>query len=1527
MKQFRKVVCAILLIVFSIGMFNVSYSYAESGSEHFLDPNFDEGIYFSVQHPDSLQTMYAGGKGIGPLNIHQWKKLTINAVFRYKDENEHIQTVSLGNSNWNSSAPDVASINVKNHSTCEVATISPGTTVISVKYEHKGKTYLGSVTLNVRKLSVSDTSTMRYAALSILSYTDLQAYTGRTVREIATPKIAGGTFEATIVDADKQILASDNYKVFADIRDLIVACAGNCKIVATRDAGSFYGVLFSYGNQYIMAFRGTEASQLDDLRSDFRLGLGLVESNQFISALNFYKEYSQYSPILTGHSLGGGLANYVSVLTGARAYTFNAPSTLVTAVSNFLNGYDYDRLGRFFRGLNDNLRTDYVNSYDWVGRVGVGDSRSNIYTGDSLFSGDNKELQSGNLDRTIYYSPAKRSNSVYPSPIAPNHHVIRMISYDEYSETVKMMGTNGATSPSFHNFSFQGSDYYFGSTWTDSITYPIHTTSNRAVVLSGEGNDTINLPGYAEEIIVAGDGDDTIYGSTGDSTYYYYSGQGKDTVYDSAGNDFLYIWGISNINIEKDNNEDNCYITVLGSSEHLIDLHLGPGTGSLSIYLNNQLFDTIQRIGVCRTISADCPIQIEIYNDQDQFIERIEDGRAYEGSGEYGYFETHETQDGYGKTLTVTSDQYHVTLIGTAEGMMKYSCLYQQNGEKRVKSISSVPVHAGAKYYPASATNNYLLLADLNGDGTIDYQPSSQEISSVSIDESLTIYLGTTAQLTPTFSPSNKQADLVWENSNPDVVSISDDGILTALGVGEATITVSALNGENASASCTVTVPDESLSIADTTVTGIEKKVAYTGEAYYPEISVTFRGMTLSEGKAYYVEYSDEVMPGTTAVVIHGLGPFQGTKTIEYEIYQYVPQTVSEAVNAIVQEMNAAGITGEYNRAVWLHNWLIDHANYDYTYSYYSADGVLLNQTGVCQSYTLAYQLLLNKIGVENQVISSSEMDHAWNLVKLDGEWCHVDCTWDDPNEGGMENQFYFGMNDDLIGRDHTWNRSSYVKSTSLQNYYPIRNGELVFSNTSELDTVLTPHFTTQKDSITILYIGTDPEVTALSAFEEWYSNNNWKYGIRSFSSSYSKYRCSINEIEYTEPWAEPVNKLANPVDAPAFSMNSPNGNFSLDSYRGNGLVLIFGREGCLNTRGLLQRLQAELDALHNNGIEVLISVEAAETYSDIQPVKKDYPSFQYCYEQQGLLSAYLEAVDYYNTYDTGWITYPCVFIINGAGKITYYSTGPVSNLDELVSEAFTTSNTNPLPIPADNQYPSADTGNANLSSVGNGNVKRALESVCANSSGVFFLTDSSNYYYDSLMMEKWEEDYPLFESMGLSFVACFEELKDEDRLNYPHVTFVVYDENDPFFWDLLGAVGWDFSKPAYSQSSYFIEHDGHIADYCNGGTLSIWDKVAVLVRDLTYDMTTPAQLQAVDDEAFYGGRFTSVDLGQSSITSIGSMAFASCPNLRFIRLPDCLISIDPNAFLYSDSVVFVCGGNSVAAQFAEANNIPLICP
>ncbi|MDR1343525.1 MAG: Ig-like domain-containing protein [Prevotellaceae bacterium] len=87
--------------------------------------------------------------------------------------------------------------------------------------------------------------------------------------------------------------------------------------------------------------------------------------------------------------------------------------------------------------------------------------------------------------------------------------------------------------------------------------------------------------------------------------------------------------------------------------------------------------------------------------------------------------------------------------------------------------------------------------------GTVDYDvapPVTRQLiivsplTAIAFDESnVDLRQGTSLQLTPTLTPANPTvAQLEWTSSDPDVVSVSSEGLLTARIAGEAVITVSA---------------------------------------------------------------------------------------------------------------------------------------------------------------------------------------------------------------------------------------------------------------------------------------------------------------------------------------------------------------------------------------------------------------------------------------------------------------------------------------------------------------------------------------------------------------------------------------------------------------------------------------------------------------------------------------------------------------------------------------------------------------
>ena len=161
--------------------------------------------------------------------------------------------------------------------------------------------------------------------------------------------------------------------------------------------------------------------------------------------------------------------------------------------------------------------------------------------------------------------------------------------------------------------------------------------------------------------------------------------------------------------------------------------------------------------------------------------------------------------------------------------------------------------------------------------------------------------------------------------------------------------------------------------------------------------------------------------------------------------------SLEERVSELANECIAAGCVSDFDKALWLHDWLVMHAKYDLSYTYYGVDGVLLRQTGVCDSYAKAYLLLLKAANVQGMYVSglANGGNHAWNAIHLDGHWYWVDVTWDDPTGvdeiiSGHERHIYFALPDEIMSVNHTrtdTDSPAIVCDSYDYNYY-IHNGE-----------------------------------------------------------------------------------------------------------------------------------------------------------------------------------------------------------------------------------------------------------------------------------------------------------------------------------------------------------------------------------------------------------------------------------------------------------------------------------------------------
>ncbi len=149
------------------------------------------------------------------------------------------------------------------------------------------------------------------------------------------------------------------------------------------------------------------------------------------------------------------------------------------------------------------------------------------------------------------------------------------------------------------------------------------------------------------------------------------------------------------------------------------------------------------------------------------------------------------------------------------------------------------------------------------------------------------------------------------------------------------------------------------------------------------------------------------------------------------QLFSYVSGTkCGKMIETLNQEIDKI-VTGipsdlkEYHLEKYIHNAVIDNCTYatgvtsaEDGWEYFTAYGALVNGGAVCEGYAHAMCLLLNKLGIECYYANGygENSPHMWNTVKIDGNWYHLDATWDD-NENAYYN--YFNLTDEQIEEDH----------------------------------------------------------------------------------------------------------------------------------------------------------------------------------------------------------------------------------------------------------------------------------------------------------------------------------------------------------------------------------------------------------------------------------------------------------------------------------------------------------------------------
>ena len=139
-------------------------------------------------------------------------------------------------------------------------------------------------------------------------------------------------------------------------------------------------------------------------------------------------------------------------------------------------------------------------------------------------------------------------------------------------------------------------------------------------------------------------------------------------------------------------------------------------------------------------------------------------------------------------------------------------------------SVATVSDDGVVKGIAVGSTMIKVVVGDISASCTVNVR---QPVTSISLNKtSLTLEALESFQLTANVRPTDAiNREVTWSTSDPSVVFVDENGLITAYKKGTASITATAKDGSNISGSCTVTVPNNAFVVSG--VSGLESSHPY----------------------------------------------------------------------------------------------------------------------------------------------------------------------------------------------------------------------------------------------------------------------------------------------------------------------------------------------------------------------------------------------------------------------------------------------------------------------------------------------------------------------------------------------------------------------------------------------------------------------------------------------------------------------------------------------------------------------------
>ena len=201
---------------------------------------------------------------------------------------------------------------------------------------------------------------------------------------------------------------------------------------------------------------------------------------------------------------------------------------------------------------------------------------------------------------------------------------------------------------------------------------------------------------------------------------------------------------------------------------------------------------------------------------------------------------------------------------------------------------------------------------------------------------------------------------------------------------------------------------------------------------------------------------------------------------------------ITEIKNVIEPIVNDAKNMDKFDAELYIHDKICEMCTY---YKYSSIEdvpeechtiyGCLVSKQAVCDGMSKALQVMLDNVGIENILVTGNLQNqaHAWNMVKLDENWYHVDITSNKSvrNESGKEEiiHSYFNITSERIKKTNSIDMEEQLPEANVSEYNYYLKTDKYISLTDNFSLKLKNILKNNKNS-SLTEFSTDPRLSTV---------------------------------------------------------------------------------------------------------------------------------------------------------------------------------------------------------------------------------------------------------------------------------------------------------------------------------------------------------------------------------------------------------------------------------------------------------------